>query len=271
MTTSLPDFPVTTHPTPLPTVLTAPAQNPAPGGLYSATDWQPNDGPSRFLNGVEIRSMNFPGDQVGIWDVPWCGVPDLDGPRKEGTRGSVLDPFTPVTVWAFDSCDLTEPSRREVEQRAAQALRLRESVAVARQFAERLLLDAADLPGAIPTAADVVAALSSVEGQFAEVNVLGYIHASPDWLPVLASALLITRSGTRWTTPGGHALVLDGGYRAGLGRTMVATSAPLLGWRDEVQIRTAIDQRHNNVFVAIAERSVLVTYEALVAAVEIAP
>lgn len=173
-------------------------------------------------------------------------------------------------MWAFDSCDLTAPSRAEVEQRAAQALRLRESVVVARQFAERLKLDAAYLPGVIPTADDVVTALSVIEGEFAEANVLGYVHLSPDWLPVLASAQLLTRSGTRWTTPGGHALVLDGGYRGGLGRTMVATSAPLLGWRDEVQIRTSLDERQN-LYVAIAERSVLVSYEAVVAAVEVVP
>jgi len=84
MTSTLPDFPVTTHPTPLPTYVNAPAINPAPGGLFAAVDWQPNDGPSRFLNGVELSGMNFPGDQVGVWDVPWCDVPALDGPRKEG-------------------------------------------------------------------------------------------------------------------------------------------------------------------------------------------
>ncbi|WP_409437223.1 hypothetical protein [Mycobacterium sp. SMC-14] len=260
----------TVHDSPLPVAFDVPPINPAPGGLFAAVDWQPSDGPSRFLTGVELRGMNFPGDQVGVWDVPWCGVPVLDGPRKEGTRGDVLDPFEPVTVWAFDACDLTAPSRAEVEQRAAQALRMRESVVVARQFATRLLADAAVLSGVIPTATDVVAALSTIEGEFSESNALGYVHASPDWLPVLVSAQLLTRSGARWTTPGGHALVLDGGYRAGLGATMIATSAPLLGWRDGVVTRTSLDERQN-LYVAIAERSVLVSYEAVVAAVEIAP
>lgn len=262
---------VQTYDSMLPVRFEAPAINPSPFGLYAVTDWQPNEGPSRFLTGVEIRPTgNFPGDQVGVWDAPWCSVPDLEGPRKEGTRRDGLDPFAPVTIWAIDICDLTAPSRTEVEQRAAQALRMRESVVFARQFADRLLTDAAALPGAIPAADDVVAALSIIEGEFAETNVLGYVHASPDWLPMLASAQLLTRSGPRWTTPGGHALVLDGGYRDGLGATMVATSAPLVGWRDEAAIRTSLDE-HRNLYVAIAERTVLVGYEAVIGAVTVTP
>lgn len=204
MTTALPDFPVTTHPDMLPVRFEAPPVNPAPGGLYSSVFWTDvgTDEVSRHLTGVEVRGANFPGDQVGVWDTDWCGVPALDGDRKEGERGGVLDPFDPLVVWAFDSCDATEPSRREVEQRAAQALRLRESVVVARQFAARLLVDAADLD-AIPAVADVVAALAHIEAEFAEANVLGYVHASPAWLPVFVAAQLITRSGAKWTTPAG--------------------------------------------------------------------
>lgn len=116
----------------------------------------------------------------------------------------------------------------------------------------------------------MVAALAHIEAEFAEANVLGYVHASPAWLPVFVAAQLITRSGAKWTTPGGHALVFDGGYRAGLAGTIVATSAPLFGWRDVPQVRTALDERHN-LYVAVAERSVLVGYEAVVAAVEVTP
>jgi len=266
--TSLPDFPVTEHAAPLPTVFDAPPQNPAPGGLYAEVTWTEVTGPSRHLNGVEVRGANFPGpSQTGVWDAPWCSVPTVDGPRKEGERGDVLDPFDPVVVWAFDSCDLTAPSRAEVEQRAAQALRLRESVMVAREFAGRLLTDAAELVTILATE-DVVAALAHIEAAFAEANVTGLVHLSSAWLPVLVSRHLLARSGTRWTTPAGHALVLDGGYRTGLGSTLVATSAPLFGWRDSAQVRTATEERHNT-FVAVAERTVLVGYEAVVAAVEV--
>jgi hypothetical protein len=172
-------------------------------------------------------------------------------------------------VWSYDACDLTEPSRAEVEQRAAQLLRMRESVMVAREFAGRLLADAADL-GPVPTVDDPVAALAALEGELAEANVVGYLHLSPEWLPVLTSAQLIARAGTNWTTPGGHRLILDGGYVEGLGQTIVATSAPLFGWRDAPQLRTTLDERAN-LYIAIAERSVTVGYEAVVAAVEIVP
>ncbi|WP_236728513.1 hypothetical protein [Mycolicibacterium obuense] len=276
--TSLPDFPVTEHTAMLPVHFEAPAVNPAPGGLFSSVFWTDvgTDEPSRHLTGVQVRGANFPGDQVGVWDAPWCSVPPMFDPeadpgseRKYGERGGVLDPFEPVVVWAYDACDATEPSRREVEQRAAQALRMREPVMVARQFAARLLVDADDL-GTTPAVDDVVGALAHLEAEFADANVLGYIHASPAWLPVFVAAQLLTRSGTRWATPGGHALVFDGGYRAGLGDTLVGTSAPLFGWRDVPQVRTALDERHN-LYVAVAERSVNIGYEALVAAVEIAP
>jgi hypothetical protein len=270
MTTSTP---VVTYTEPLPVPFDAPLVNPSPGGLYPAVLWAATgaDEPSRFLHGVEIRPAgNFGGDGAsGVWNAPWCGDPEPPDQVKEGERPDGLDPFQPVTVWAFDSCDLTEPSRAEVQDRAAQVLRVRESVMVAREFAARLLLDAADL-GPTPTVADVVAALAHIEGEFAEANVLGYVHLSPEWLPVLVSAQLLTRSGLNWTTPGGHTLVLDGGYRAGLDDTLVATSSPLFGWRDAPQVRTTIDERHNT-FIAIAERSVLVGYEACIAAVEISP
>ncbi|MGH3556415.1 hypothetical protein [Mycobacterium sp.] len=260
----------TTYAEMLPVHFEPPLVNPAPGGLYPNVLWTDVglDEASRHLTGVEVRNVNFPGDAAtGVWSVPWCGVPDLDGERKEGERGGDLPPFEPVVAWAFDSCDLTAPSRAEVEQRASQALRLRESVMVAREFAERLKLDAADL-GATGQVDNVVDALAGIEGEFAEANVLGYVHLSPEWLPVLVSAQLVARSGTKWTTPGGHALVLDGGYRDGLGQTMIATSAPLFGWRDQPQVRTSLDERRN-LYIAIAERSVLVSYEEVIAAVEV--
>ena len=68
-------------------------------------------------------------------------------------------------------------------------------------------------------------------------------------------------------SPLGHTWVFGGGYVDGLENVIIATS-PTYGWRDEVQLRTAIDERHNT-FAAVAERTVLVGYEHLIAAVEI--
>jgi hypothetical protein len=267
--TSLPDFPVTAHTTLLPVRFEPPLQNPAPGGLYTNVVWTDvaAEEASRHLTGVEVRPVgNFGGAaSSGVWDAPWCTPPQLEGSRKEGARAEGLDPFDPTVVWAFDFCDLTEPSRAEVEARAAQTLRMRESLMVARQFADRLLTDA--VPEVVD---DVVTALSHLEGEFAEANAVGFVHLSPEWLPVLVAEHLVTKSGAKWLTPAGHTLILDGGYRAGLGATMVATSAPLLGWRDAAQVRTAMDERHN-VYAAVAERSVLVGYEAAIGAATVTP
>jgi len=258
------------HDTMLPVRFEPPLRNPAPAGLFAAVQWTAvgPDEPSRHLSGVEVREVgNYPGLQVGVWERAWCRPPAPTGSdRKSGTRGDVLDAFEPVVVWAFDSCDLTEPSRREVEARAAQALRVRESVVVGRDFADRLLADA----GTPTSAEDAVAALGHLEGVLAEANTIALVHASPVLLPVLVSAHLVTRSGAGWVTPAGHSLVIGGGYLTGLGATLVATSAPLFGWRDNPQVRTAIDEKANT-FIAVAERTVVIGYEAALAAVTVTP
>lgn len=259
----------TTYDHPLPVHFEAPLVNPSPGGLYPATNWtEEGDGPTRWLSGgVEVRGQNYSDGQAsGIWDAPWCPPPALDGPRKEGERQTILDIFEPMTVWAYDECDLTAPSRAEVQTRAAQILRLEEQPAVEREFAARLLLDAADL-GPVQAVADVTAAVGALEAAMAKTNTLGYFHLGTQWASPLASAHLISRTGTGFTTPMGHRLILGGGYVDGLGDVIVATSAPF-GWRSSVQVREAVDERHNT-YAAIAERSVVIGYEALIAAVEV--
>lgn len=268
--TSLPDFPVTAHTTMLPLRFEVPALNPATPGLYATTSWTEvaADEPSRHLNGVELRGPNYGGeDAAGVWSAPWCSVPPIDNPeRKEGTRPPILDPFEPVTVWAYDECDLTEPSRREVEARAAQVFRLQEQPMVEREFAARLLVDAGELPSGIATRPTLKEAVAYLEGAMAETNTVGFFHVAADLVAIEAN--LFPKSGTARVSPSGHTWVIGGGYVAGLANTIVATSQPF-GWRDSVQVRTAIDERHNT-FAAIAERNVLVGYEAVVAAVEIA-
>lgn len=264
--------PVTQYDTMLPVRFDAPLQNPAPGGLYAVVTWTEvgEDEPSRHLTGVEIREAgNYPGDQTGVWDADWCGVPDLDGPRKEGDRADRLEPFTPVVVWAYDSCDLTAPSRAEVEARAAQALRIRESVMVGREFAERLKLDAAEHLDPAPTVDDPAAALGRIEAALAEANAVGAVHISPHLRPLLVSRQLLRPNNSGgYLTPGGHRLIFDGGYVAGLDDQIIATSMPLFGWRDQPVTRTTVDEQHN-LYIAISERSVVVGYESVLAAVEL--
>ncbi|KUH86305.1 hypothetical protein [Mycobacterium sp. IS-1556] len=271
MTTGLPDFPVTTHPAMLPVHFEVPVVNAAPQGLYPATFWTDDTGPTRWLNGVEVRGANYGGaDAAGVWEADWCTPPAIDNDeRKEGTRPPILDPFDPLTVWGYDECDLTEPSRAEVRDRAAQIMRLQEQPMVEREFAERLLTDAADTAAGIVSAVDLTLALGHLEAAFAETNTVGFIHAGAQWAAVAAESRLVSRTGTGWTTPMGHRWVFGGGYVAGLGDTLVATSQPF-GWRNTVAVREAIDERHNT-FAAIAERSVTVGYEAVIAAVTVTP
>lgn len=264
--------PVTTHDRPLPVSFEPPLLTPAPGGLYEATTWTEvgPDQPSRHLSGVEVRPVgNYGGEaQFGIWPNDSCatGTEPTPGLLKEGLRAAGLDPFEPVTVWAYDECDLTEPSRAEVQTRVQQILRLEEQVAVEREFAQRLKADAGVIDA---TAADLTLALGHLEGALALTNSVGFIHLGAQWAAVAAEARLMTRSGTGWTSPLGHRLVFGGGYVDGLDTVIVATS-PTFGWRDQVAVRAAIDERANT-FAAVAERTVLIGYEHLIAAVEIAP
>lgn len=270
MTVELPDFPVTTHDAPLPVDFVAPLVNPAPNGLYAATTWtEEATGPTRWLaSGVEVRGFNFGGEHAsGVWGTAWCTPPQVgQTERKDGERPAILDPFDPMTLWAYDECDLTAPSRAEVRERAAQILRLEEQTSAEREFAERLKLDAADL-GDPQTAASLAQAVGYLEATFGLTNTVGFIHAGIQWAALASEARLLTRTGTGWTTPMGHRWVFGGGYVEGLGDQLIATS-PTFGWRNTVQVREAIDERHN-IFAAIAERSVVIGYEAAVGAVTI--
>ncbi|BCO41218.1 hypothetical protein MINTM001_23570 [Mycobacterium paraintracellulare] len=262
--------PVTTYDRPIPLQFEPPLLSPAPMGLYAATAWTEIGAgeASRHLNGVEVRPVgNYGGaGQFGIWPNDSCvtGTEPDPGLRKEGLRAAGLDPFESVTVWAYDECDLTEPSRAEVQSRALQIMRLEEQTAVEREFAERMKADAGTIDA---TATDLVLAIGYLESQLALTNTVGLIHLGAQWVAVAAEARLLTKTGTGWTTPLGHRLVIGGGYVDGLENVLIATS-PLFGWRDEVQVRTAIDERANT-FAAVAERTLLVGYEHLIAAVEI--
>lgn len=256
---------------PLPVLFTAPRQNPAPQGLFAATQWTEvgESEPSRHLNGVEIRGENYGGENAaGVWDADWCAVPSLgSAQRKEGERPDWLDPFEPITVWAYDQCDLTAPSRAEVRARAQQLLRVQEQTAVEREFAARLLSEAAALPSGIETAASLKLAIGYLEGVLAQTNTIGFIHIGAQW--VAQETGLFKRNGAAFTSPGGHTVVVGGGYVDGLADTIVATSQPF-GWRDQPSVREAIDERHN-IFAAVAERSFVVGVETVVGAVTVTP
>jgi hypothetical protein len=247
-----------------------PLVNPGPSGLYAATTWVDlGEGePLRWLgDGVRFWPHNYGGEgAVGIWDVPWCGDPGSN--RKDGTRPDPEGPFAPVTVWAYDECDMTAPSQAEVRERAQQNLRLLEQTAVEREFAERLLADA----GSPFAATDITDAVGFIEAEFAKTNTVGLIHASAQWAAAAVPGNLAVRSsggGTALKSPMGHTWVFGGGYVDGLGDVIVGTS-PTYGWRGPAELREAFDQQHNR-FLAIAERSLVIGYEKCVASAEVTP
>lgn len=246
-----------------------PLVNPAPNGLFPVTNWTEDAGPLRWLpSGVEFRVFNYGGsDAFGEWGAEWCAVTEDLGEDdvKTGERPEFPDAFVAMTTWAYDECDLTKRSRDEVRTRAQQTHRLQEPNAAEARFATRLLTDAA----AADVAPDIVGAVGRLEAQLALTNTVGLVHASPRWAAVAAQANLIVRSGAALKTPMGHTWVFGGGYVTGLGDTLVASS-PTFGWRGPVEVRDAMKLEHNR-FYAIAERSLVIGYEAAVGAVTITP
>lgn len=259
---------LTTHSTPVPIQFDVPAANPSPQGLWAATTWNDSEGPSRFLtSGVDFRTHNFGGDEAfGIWGAGWCVDPDDLGPDdiKDGVRPSDLDTFAPLTVWAYDDCDLTPASQDEVRVRVTQNLRLREQVATERELATRLITDAP----ALTNTNNFTRALGQLEGELAKTGILGVIHVGAQWAAVAAQSNLIKYNGAKLTTPLGHQWVFGGGYVEGLGARLVATS-PTYGWRDAPEVRATVKTSENR-YVAVAERSLLIGYERAIATIQIA-
>ncbi|UJE15667.1 major capsid pentamer protein [Gordonia phage Ligma] len=239
----------------------APLVNPSPTGLYAAVTWvEDGAAPPRWLaGGVRVRPHNYGGDDAfGIWAAEWCGDPGDE--IKDGTRPDPeTDPFDPLTVWAFDTCDPSSQSQNEVRVRAQQNLRLREQVAVEREIAARLIADAP--PG--PAPGTIIQAVGHLEAQLAKTNTVGVIHASAEWAAAASHSNLIVRQGGALRTPLGHLWAFGGGYVDGLGKALVATS-PVFGWRDDVALRDTVEARYNQ-YVAVAERSVVIGYEQAVA------
>lgn len=253
----------------LPVVFDAPLVNPSPTGLFNGVQWFEDDAPLRWLgSGVEVRVFNYGGeDSYGVWQAdPFDLTADLE--REDVKAAGPLpvspDVFQPFTSWAADACDLTQGSQAEVQTRAQQILRLQEQTAVEEVFAARLLADT----GPAVSGGDLVDGLGFLEGLLAETNTVGAIHASAQLAAAAAHAGLVRYSGTKMLTPMGHQWVFGGGYVAGLGDRLVASS-PVFGWRGEVSVRTAIKSEWN-LFYAVAERSLALGYEAAVGAVDLA-
>lgn len=245
----------------------APLVNPSPNGLFPVTNWTDQDEPLRWLPGVDVRVYNYAPDGFGVWAAEWDAVTaDLTGDDvKTGVRPEFPDTFVALTTYGYDDGAFPGWSQAEVRTRAQQAHRLLEPNATETALAARMLTDAGT-PG---TATDIVGAVGQLEALLAQTDTLGFIHASAAWAAKAAQAFLIVRSGSTLKTPLGHTWVFGGGYVGvdGLDDTLVATS-PTFGYRGPVAVRDTFKLEFNR-YSAIAERSLLVGYEALVGAVTI--
>ena len=251
-----------------PVVFDPPLANPVSTGLFSGVTWTEEDGPLRWLGpGVDIRVWNYGGEpSYGVWQAdPTALTADLESGdvKQPGDRPDWPDTFLHFTSWAADDCDLTAPSQAEVRKRAEQIHRLNEQTAVEDYFAERMLLDA----GVPDSVADIVDAVSQLEGLLGVTGTLGVIHASAEMAAYAAQAQLIRYNGTKMITPLGHQWVFGGGYVTGLGANLVASS-PVFGWRGPVTPRDAFKLDENR-FYAIVERSLTLGYETVLGAVAI--
>ena len=253
-----------------PVVLWAPLVNPSPQGLWAATQWQTeNVSPARFIAGAQILPQNFDGTaSSGVWGADWCADLDELTPDdvKTGERAAVPAPFDAVTIWAFDTCDMTPESRAQTKARAQQTLRLNEQQHFEREFVGRLNADTTAAGGVALSTSDFVDAVGELEDRIALSGQLGFIHASPKVAARAAANQLLVKSGSGFQTPLGNKWVFGGGYTAGLNGNLVATSQPF-GWRDEPQVRETLKVEWNQ-HITIAERSAVVGYEHLFAAVK---
>lgn len=239
---------------------------PVPRGVFDAVTWV-SDGstPMRWLDGMTLRQTNFGlSGQFGIWGEGWCAGPDeLTSDKVKERADAVFTEFGPMTAYAFDhnQCgDMTAGSRTEVRDRAVAALTRNEQQAVEVSIADRLLADATTTV----TAATVTEAVSKLEVELAKAGIAGaYLHASPKWAAYLSES----RQSIANRSPMGHAWVFGGGYADSLGDTIVATT-PLFGWRGPLVVRDAVKLELNQ-YVVVAERSLLIAYEAAVAAVTV--
>lgn len=269
----------------LPVDFTAPLATPAhPLGLDAATTWIETTSPEqarRWLpSGVQFRltsSPHGPRSAFGVWGADWCASPDDLDPEDDLKTGPAVvdddpDPFEAMTVWASDrlqDCgNLSAFDRAQAIDRAQQTFALKEPLAVETQLATRLLADAPT-----PTAVeDLVAAVAHLEETFAATGTVGLVHARVRLLAIAEDRRMIVRDPAApgvLRTPAGHRWVFGAGYATPFGDTIVGTS-PTYGWRDEIETREAIDHTRNQ-FVAIAERSVIVGYEAVIGAAAITP
>lgn len=244
---------------------------PFPWGLYGYVDWVQDGGTPRFLleDGVVVRPANFDAE-IGSWDKDWCVDPDtlVEADYKLSERADFDEdhPFTHETAWAGDRTfvgNLRQEERQRVRDRALNNIMRLEQVVSERNLADRFNADITDQSISVYAATSIKDAV----GHFADVAAkegVGdlLIHGRPYWA-VQEYGLLSGDLKTAFN----QQYVAGGGYVEGLGDRLVLTS-PIFGWRGDMESNEALKLEYNQ-FIAVAERSVLLGYEKIVAVAEI--
>ncbi|HUO37259.1 MAG TPA: hypothetical protein VMU34_05165, partial [Mycobacterium sp.] len=126
--------------------------------------------------------------------------------------------------------------------------------------------DAAGGPAIVDGFVDAVGYLEQALG---DARMPGVLHCRCGWAAHAAAAhnVAIRDASGDYYSPLGHRWVFGSGYDQVLGNTLVATTAKLVGFRNPVETRqTDPSDAMTGVFQVIAERSLVVFYEAVVGA-----
>lgn len=267
-----------------PILVEAPVTQSAPFGLLSVayTDERPDD--RLALAGVQYEGRGCAPVFVSPADCPPAQRPEDD--FYDG-REWVLS-GDPYVVWADHRCRLVGDTTTGPEERAREALRLREGTAHERQLAAALpLLEARENLTPAGGAVGAVDGLALLES-YARAAYGGTptFHATPQVATVLGAHGALARVSGRLETVLGSYVAAGAGYidaegpapipaeegdplvpiPAGVGESWLYVTGPVGVWRSPVQTYP-VDMVQRNEHGALADRAAALTVECIVAAV----
>lgn len=271
-----------------PLYVEAPAITPYQYGLFSVASMPPEDADPHWQCGIEYQPLSC--------DRAFVTADDCETATptpKEVAEGVGIVEAEPFTIFDGFNCHIVGFTEAEIMARARAALELGERRAVEREYwtgEHGTALHLAD-PSAVvlnavpaPTAADalhIVGGLAALENYLADnYGGVGVIHAPRGVSAFLSRFHLASVVGSRIQTLVGTPVALGGGYVVNTGpdgtpappgtawmyatgQVVVRRSAP---WVNPNSVAAALNRTTNNVTL-LAERTVIVSHECVLAAV----
>lgn len=248
----------------MPQAVVAPQpQTKAPYGLFSQTQFRPNDG-TRWLTGVDVDLRDRLDATMGIIDLnDICDTSVTN--LKPGDADFPEAKFYAFTVYASSQCSPLV-GRAEVQARAELNLLAQEEFEVEKKLWARLVLD---------TAASTAVSETTIAGLIAEMEKqgtanlkgsLGLFHADRN----IALGMLMKvaeTSGNRMRTKLGTPAVAGSGYGTEADTeddTQVFFTSPLIAYRSDVYVPAGMDELFDagtNDQYGFAARDYLIAYE----------